>query len=187
VYALHAIAFTAPRALTPDRAEMEGQTLQAMHVLAIAEKAVFVVGAAIVIRRSRPAIVLGMVAALLAMRLSIGPAVSPVPVALPAPVAFPLNNALAHASSAFPYELHGAKSFALGPDGRMYTSLSDGRVVRFDPQTVSALETVAKTGKNITECGSYAVEPECGRPMGLAFGPDGHPFCVRCLPRPAAG
>ena len=52
----------------------------------------------------------------------------------------------------------GPEDLALGPDGKIYTGLLDGRVIRIDP-TTGATETVANTD---------------GRPLGLRFDAGGN-------------
>ena len=54
----------------------------------------------------------------------------------------------------------GPEDVAIGPDGRLYAGLDDGRIVRL-PVGGGAVETFARTG---------------GRPLGLRFGPDGRLF-----------
>lgn len=51
----------------------------------------------------------------------------------------------------------GPEDITVGPDGRLYTGLVDGRIVRIDPAT-GAVDSVATTG---------------GRPLGLRFNRDG--------------
>lgn len=55
--------------------------------------------------------------------------------------------------------LHGAEDLEPGPDGRLYASLADGRIMAMSPG--GAWSAVADTG---------------GRPLGLAFAPDGALF-----------
>ena len=54
----------------------------------------------------------------------------------------------------------GPEDVAIGPDGKLYAGLDDGRIVRL-PAAGGAVETFARTG---------------GRPLGLRFGPDGWLF-----------
>jgi sugar lactone lactonase YvrE len=54
---------------------------------------------------------------------------------------------------------HGPEDVAFGPDGALYTGVSDGRLLRVRPG--GPAETFATTG---------------GRPLGLRFGPDGRLF-----------
>lgn len=61
-------------------------------------------------------------------------------------------------------DLHGAEDVEPGPDGNLYTSLADGRIMMRTPQ--GAWLDVANTG---------------GRPLGLAFGPEGHLFVADAL------
>ncbi len=56
--------------------------------------------------------------------------------------------------------VHGPEDTAMDAEGRIYTGLEDGRVVRFDPDNAGAsFEEIANTG---------------GRPLGLEFHPDGY-------------
>lgn len=55
---------------------------------------------------------------------------------------------------------HGPESIVAGPEGRLYTGLKDGRIVRFRPDG-SAMEVYAETG---------------GRPNGMAFDARGRLF-----------
>lgn len=86
------------------------------------------------------------------------------PVAWPSPPATPLegpwapNEALrTHAAIATGV---GPEDTAIGPDGRLYTGLEDGRVIAVDLEGADAgrTQTWHETG---------------GRPLGLAFAPDG--------------
>lgn len=56
-------------------------------------------------------------------------------------------------------DLHGAEDLEPGPDGRLYASLADGRIMALAPG--GDWRMVAETG---------------GRPLGLAFAPDGTLF-----------
>jgi sugar lactone lactonase YvrE len=82
------------------------------------------------------------------------------PLPPPAP-AGPLapNDALA-AVQRLEVDGRGPEDVAIGPDGRLYAGLEDGRIVRL-PAGGGAVETFARTG---------------GRPLGLRFGPDGWLF-----------
>ncbi|WP_203292178.1 SMP-30/gluconolactonase/LRE family protein [Maricaulis parjimensis] len=61
-------------------------------------------------------------------------------------------------------DLHGAEDVEPGPDGNLYTSLADGRIMMRTPD--GQWLDVANTG---------------GRPLGLAFGPDGDLFVADAL------
>ena len=54
-------------------------------------------------------------------------------------------------------DLPGPEATAVDAAGRVYTGVADGRILRFEPAS-GRLEVVARTG---------------GRPLGLAFGPEG--------------
>ncbi|TGY90431.1 SMP-30/gluconolactonase/LRE family protein [Marinicauda algicola] len=61
-------------------------------------------------------------------------------------------------------DFFGAEDLEPGPDGRLYTSLADGRILARAPE--GGWEEFAHTG---------------GRPLGLAFGPDGALFVADAL------
>ncbi|ABI65963.1 conserved hypothetical protein [Maricaulis maris MCS10] len=61
-------------------------------------------------------------------------------------------------------ELHGAEDLEPGPDGRLYASLADGRIMARDVE--GHWTQVADTG---------------GRPLGLSFAPDGTLFVADAL------
>lgn len=61
-------------------------------------------------------------------------------------------------------ELHGAEDLEPGPDGRLYASLADGRIMARAPE--GGWAEIADTG---------------GRPLGLAFAPDGALFVADAL------
>lgn len=61
-------------------------------------------------------------------------------------------------------DLHGAEDLEAGPDGRLYASLADGRIMARDPD--GNWIRMADTG---------------GRPLGLAFAPDGSLFVADAL------
>lgn len=67
------------------------------------------------------------------------------------------NDALAKVEWLGRGQVPGPESTAVDAAGRVYTGVADGRILRFDPAR-GAFETVARTG---------------GRPLGLAFGPEG--------------
>lgn len=61
-------------------------------------------------------------------------------------------------------DLHGAEDLEPGPDGRLYASLADGRIMARGPDGIWSEH--ADTG---------------GRPLGVAFGPDGALFVADAL------
>lgn len=67
------------------------------------------------------------------------------------------NDALARVEWLGKGQVQGPEATAVDAAGRIHTGTADGRILRLDPATL-AFETVASTG---------------GRPLGLAFGPDG--------------
>jgi len=84
------------------------------------------------------------------------------------------NNKLAATKKLYVGELPGPEAFAIDKQGRLYTGLADGRVVRsmsrFDPDGTVPFETLVSMGSHPhTVCTNISIEPECGRPLGLAF------------------
>lgn len=67
------------------------------------------------------------------------------------------NDALAGVEWLGEGEVRGPEATAVDAAGRVLTGTADGRILRFDPAS-GVFATVARTG---------------GRPLGLAFGPDG--------------
>lgn len=63
-------------------------------------------------------------------------------------------------------DLHGAEDLEPGPDGRLYASLADGRIMAREPGPDGTWTEIADTG---------------GRPLGLAFAPDGSLFVADAL------
>lgn len=62
----------------------------------------------------------------------------------------------------------GPESFVFDGDGSAFTGLADGRIVRMRLDgAVPEVETVAHTGRDVVGCGTLAMEPVCGRPLGL--------------------
>ncbi|WP_291844122.1 SMP-30/gluconolactonase/LRE family protein [Maricaulis sp.] len=61
-------------------------------------------------------------------------------------------------------DFHGAEDLEPGPDGRLYASLADGRIMARD--TAGIWSEIADTG---------------GRPLGLSFAPDGSLFVADAL------
>lgn len=72
-------------------------------------------------------------------------------------------------------QLAGPESVAFDASGRLYTGTSDGRVLRVHPET-DRVELVARMGRELPSCGQPEMEAECGRPLGLAFDPNGRLF-----------
>ncbi len=69
------------------------------------------------------------------------------------------NSLLENASLALQGQIEGPEDVAVGPDGQIYAGLLDGRIIRFTfDRSEETLEDYANTG---------------GRPLGLAFGPEG--------------
>ncbi|XP_013399873.1 adipocyte plasma membrane-associated protein [Lingula anatina] len=89
--------------------------------------------------------------------------------------ALAVNYKLQKAERWFEGRLAGPESFTVDKNGYIYTGLNDGRLVRFHG---NHLEELGRTGQNLTECGTLAYEPMCGRPKGMKIGPDGHLYFV---------
>lgn len=64
------------------------------------------------------------------------------------------NNKLSQAKLYCLADGHGPEDTAIGPDGLIYTGLSDGSIVRFSPENAQSIETITNTG---------------GRPLGMQF------------------
>ncbi|RUS84882.1 hypothetical protein EGW08_007351 [Elysia chlorotica] len=74
------------------------------------------------------------------------------------------NRNLQKVTKLFEGQILGPESFAAGHDGSIYTGSADGRIWRIKDNTLSY---VARTGLDHPDCGTYALEPECGRPKGM--------------------
>jgi sugar lactone lactonase YvrE len=81
----------------------------------------------------------------------------------------PPNDRLVNAQHLFVGDWYGPESLAIDAQNRLYTGLGDGRVVRWGGQEGSGYEVFAHTGEVLSGCGSYGLEPRCGRPLGLHF------------------
>ncbi|XP_061179241.1 adipocyte plasma membrane-associated protein-like [Saccostrea echinata] len=75
-----------------------------------------------------------------------------------------INSYLKNATRAFEGEVTGPESFAVDPDGVLYTGLADGRIVGFKGEQ---LWQVTRTGEFHPQCGTFELEPICGRPKGM--------------------
>ncbi|XP_022302860.2 adipocyte plasma membrane-associated protein-like [Crassostrea virginica] len=75
-----------------------------------------------------------------------------------------INTHLQNASRAFQGRVTGPESFAVDGDGVLYTGLADGRIVGFKG---GELWEVTRTGELHPDCGSFDLEPVCGRPKGM--------------------
>ncbi|XP_076442475.1 adipocyte plasma membrane-associated protein-like [Babylonia areolata] len=99
--------------------------------------------------------------------------IEPVAFSLPPPPEWtgPLapNDKLSQAERVFENQLKGPESIVT--DGEyIYTGTADGRVVRIHK---GKIRTLARFGKG-TDCGSFASEPTCGRPLGMRLDKDGY-------------
>lgn len=65
----------------------------------------------------------------------------------------------------------GPESFAVDSQGKLYTGLADGRIIRTsNAGNLDSFEEFARTGAVHERCGDGSeVELECGRPLGLEF------------------
>lgn len=59
--------------------------------------------------------------------------------------------------------------------GTVYTGGSDGRLFAIRNRT---LKLIGRTGITHPLCGSFELEPACGRPKGMKVGPDGNLYIV---------
>jgi sugar lactone lactonase YvrE len=108
-----------------------------------------------VIGRGLAALVLLVVAYLLLWPTKVEPIAWPSEPSPPLEGPYAANDALASGVAIVVGE--GPEDMAVGPDGRFYTGMQDGRILRMQPDG-SGIETFAQTG---------------GRPLGLAFDPAG--------------
>jgi sugar lactone lactonase YvrE len=77
-------------------------------------------------------------------------------------------------------KLVGPESVAVASDGRIYTGINDGTVVRVDVQKDS-VEVFARTGTAAEGCGHDAsIENTCGRTLGARFDPKGNLIVADC-------
>ncbi|CAH1782562.1 unnamed protein product [Owenia fusiformis] len=77
-----------------------------------------------------------------------------------------VNRRLQKADRLFKGRVFGPESLAVDKEGVFYTGGLDGKIWRFHDHS---LELLARTGSNYSECGSPELEPECGRPKGVAI------------------
>ena len=59
--------------------------------------------------------------------------------------------------------------------GTIYTGGSDGRIFAIKDHN---LTLISRTGIEHPLCGTFELEPRCGRPKGMKVGPDGHLYIV---------
>lgn len=78
--------------------------------------------------------------------------------------ALAINNLLQGATRAFQGQVTGPESFAVDENGVLYTGLADGRIVAFKG---GELWQLTRTGEFHPHCGSFDLEPVCGRPKGM--------------------
>lgn len=83
-----------------------------------------------------------------------------------------INKKLQLAEKWFEGEIEGPESFAVDKSGMLYTGLADGRIISF--KNGESWKTVARTGINSSQCGSFELEPLCGRPKAMKFDSDGN-------------
>ncbi|XP_033744810.1 adipocyte plasma membrane-associated protein-like isoform X2 [Pecten maximus] len=80
------------------------------------------------------------------------------------------NNLLQKANKLFEGQLLGPESITDDGNGTLYTGAQDGRILAFNK---THLWTITRTGQDVPGCGSFEMEPVCGRPKGLKFNKDG--------------
>ncbi|XP_059150785.1 adipocyte plasma membrane-associated protein-like [Physella acuta] len=95
--------------------------------------------------------------------------IDPVPVELGGPLPdlvgpLEVNTHLQKIRKLFQGQLLGPESFAAGHDGSIYTGTGDGKIWRIKDDQ---LTLIGRTGIDHPDCGSYQLEPQCGRPKGL--------------------
>ena len=59
--------------------------------------------------------------------------------------------------------------------GTIYTGGSDGRIFAIKNRK---LTLIGRTGITHAHCGTFELEPQCGRPKGMKVGPDGNLYIV---------
>eukprot|EP00731_Ephydatia_muelleri_P022636 Em0015g219a len=80
-----------------------------------------------------------------------------------------VNDHLKRGKLLFSRDVLAPESFVVDKQGRVYTGLGDGRVIRFDRE-LESLETILHTGEVLHhQCGLTSMEDKCGRPLGLHF------------------
>ncbi|XP_052778591.1 adipocyte plasma membrane-associated protein-like [Mya arenaria] len=87
------------------------------------------------------------------------------------------NSILQKAERWFDGQIFGPESFTVDENGTLYTGTADGKILQIDIRRKSAV-LVVRTGLDSPECGSPEMEPLCGRPKGMKFGPDGKLYVV---------
>ncbi|XP_063444225.1 adipocyte plasma membrane-associated protein-like [Mytilus trossulus] len=80
------------------------------------------------------------------------------------------NSILHKAEQLFKGQVVGPESFAANKNGTIFTGLADGRVVGFKGNDIWE---ITRFGKNLPECGSFQLEPICGRPKGMKIDKNG--------------
>ncbi|ESO83595.1 hypothetical protein LOTGIDRAFT_197037 [Lottia gigantea] len=81
-----------------------------------------------------------------------------------------VNQALERVDKLFENQVIGPESFTADQNGFVYTGSADGKIWRFKD---GQLEMLARTGINNSHCGSFELEPECGRPKGMKIDKNG--------------
>ncbi|KAK6176541.1 hypothetical protein SNE40_014807 [Patella caerulea] len=82
-----------------------------------------------------------------------------------------VNAALTKVQKLFEGKVIGPESFAAASDGTMFTGTGDGKIWSFKGDK---LELITRTGIDHVDCGSFKLEPECGRPKGMKVDKDGN-------------
>ncbi|XP_046359290.2 adipocyte plasma membrane-associated protein-like isoform X1 [Haliotis rufescens] len=80
------------------------------------------------------------------------------------------NSHLQRVTRLFEGQIVGPESFAVNKDGTIYTGSADGKIWAFKKNN---LRLVARTGIDHPDCGSFTLEPDCGRPKGMKVDQDG--------------
>jgi len=81
---------------------------------------------------------------------------------------FSANQGLQGAEILFRDQIRGPESMYFDEKGDLYTGLVDGRIVKLNLKD-KTVTTFAYTGNYSKECGSFELEPECGRPLGITY------------------
>ncbi|CAC5424627.1 APMAP [Mytilus coruscus] len=80
------------------------------------------------------------------------------------------NSILHKAEQLFKGQIVGPESFTGNKNGTIFTGLADGRVVGFKGNDIWE---ITRFGKKLPECGSFQLEPICGRPKGMKIDNNG--------------
>eukprot|EP00993_Chasmostoma_nieuportense_P001319 NODE_2210_length_1249_cov_224.685383_g2099_i0.p1 GENE.NODE_2210_length_1249_cov_224.685383_g2099_i0~~NODE_2210_length_1249_cov_224.685383_g2099_i0.p1 ORF type:complete len:386 (-),score=101.61 NODE_2210_length_1249_cov_224.685383_g2099_i0:92-1201(-) len=104
----------------------------------------------------------------LAYRIFYGNQIEPISWDSPSLPDLPPNTALVGAEHLFTNQIVGPEAFATDAAGLLYSGLADGRIVKFEENGL-VLQNFTRLGPQLPGCGSYEMEPICGRPLGMQW------------------